>query len=390
MGLVAVVDATEEYRGQMTALLGAQADMGIVLVSSAQEAFGVLASEKPFVLLLGPSITPEEAVQLAAVAGKGDAPADVIAVTRRASQDTIRTLFRAGVRDVLDQEVPSGDILSAIREAHERVERVRVTLASASECETSNKQPGRVVTVFSTKGGVGKSVTATNLGVALAARNGHRVALVDLDLQFGDVGIMLGLDPDRTIVDAVQAFDRLDQDMLKGCMTSHDSGLDVLLAPSQPEDAEIITTGRIDHVLGLLRSMYDIVVIDTAAALNETVLAALDRSNEVYAVTMMDVASIKNTRISMQKLAQLGYSADLVKLVLNRADSKVWLQLGEVERAVGARVFAIVARDRVVPRSVNRGVPVVLDAPKSDVAKALASLAEGIARAAEEVKVDVT
>ncbi len=389
MGLIAIVDASEEFRGQMTALLGTQPDMSIALASSAQEAFGVLASEKPYVMLLGPSVSADEAVRLTLVAREGDAPTDMITVTMGASQDDIRTLFRAGVRDVLDHGTSASDLLSAVRETHDRVESARVIAIPVSEDDGTAKQLARVVTVFSTKGGVGKSVTATNLGVALAVHSTLNIALVDLDLQFGDVGIMLGLDPVRTIVDAVQAFDRLDQEMLKGCMTHHDSGLDVLLAPNQPEDAEIITTGRIDRIVGLLREMYDVIVIDTAAALNETVLAALDRSDEVYAVTMMDVASIKNTRISMQKLAQLGYPADLVKLILNRADSKVWLQPGEVERAIGSHIHAKVPSDRVVPRSVNRGVPVVVDAPKSDVAKALASLAAGIASAAQEVKEDV-
>jgi pilus assembly protein CpaE len=231
---------------------------------------------------------------------------------------------------------------------------------------------------------VGKTVLATNLGAALAKCLHLKVALVDLDLQFGDVGIMLGLVPERTITDVAASIERLDADLLAGHMTHHDSGLDVLLAPVRPEDAETVTTGRIGRILSLLREMYDVVVIDTAATLDEVVLTALDRSDAVYAMTMMDVASIKNMKISVQKLAQLGYANGLVHVVLNRADSKVWLEPQEVERAVGSEIFARIPSDRIVPRSVNKGTPVVLDEPRSDVAKAMVGIAKSIAACAGE------
>ncbi len=164
----------------------------------------------------------------------------------------------------------------------------------------------------------------------------------------------------------------------------------MLLAPVRPEDAETVTTGRIGRILSLLREMYDVVVIDTAATLDEIVLTALDRSDAVYAMTMMDVASIKNMRISIQKLTQLGYANGLVHVVLNRADSKVWLEPQEVERAVGSEIFARIPSDRIVPRSVNKGTPVVLDEPRSDVAKAMVRIAKSIADSAGEESDHVT
>ncbi len=389
MGLVAIIDASEEYRSQASILLAEQTDLELVLAQDVGAALDIIAAQGPTVLLLGPSLAINDVERLTAAVSLASVPMAVLLVSADCSPEILRAAFKAGVSDVLSASAPAMDVSAAVREAHDRVVATRSAAEPKTESCEEDAKLAHVVTVFSTKGGVGKSVTATNLGVALARRNGSRVAIVDLDLQFGDVGIMLGLTPERTIVDAVQRFDRLDQDMLAGFMTHHGSGLDALLAPTQPEDAEIITTGRIDHIMGLLRRMYDIIVIDTAASLDEVVLAALDRSHEVYAVTMMDVASIKNTRISIQKLCQLGYSENLIRLVLNRADSKVWLQSGEVERAIGHSIHAEVPSDRVVPRSVNKGVPVVVDAPKSDVAKALVSLANGIAGAAEEVKVDV-
>jgi pilus assembly protein CpaE len=236
------------------------------------------------------------------------------------------------------------------------------------------------VTVFSTKGGVGKTVLATNLALALARDKSRSVALVDLDLEWGDVAIMMGMKPVHTIYDAVQVFDRLDSEMLCGFMERHSGGASVLLAPVHPEDAEGINAARVAQVLDLLRANFDYVVVDTAPSLSEVVLTALDRSDEIYVVTMMDVASVKNTRISLQKLTQLGYDPARVRIILNRADSKVLLQPSEVEEAIGGTVVARIPSDRIVPLSVNKGVPVVVDAPKSAVARCIDALADSAAR----------
>jgi len=236
-------------------------------------------------------------------------------------------------------------------------------------------QSSQVITVFSTKGGVGKSVIAVNLAAYIAEKLDKRVALLDLDLEFGDDAVMLGMKPTRTIYDAVQAYERLDAQLLDGFMHEHASGAKVLLAPTQPEQAESITTARISGIIDLARELADVIIIDTPGRLDETVLTAIDHSDQVLAIATMDLPSIKNTKVSLQKLRQLGYRNGLVKLVLNRADSKVFLEPADVERAIENPVLARVPSDRLVPRSVNRGVPVALDQPKSPVAKSLADLA---------------
>jgi len=312
----------------------------------------------------------------------------VVVIAPEVSTELLRTAMRAGVADVVAATDPVSDVSASICEAYAAECARRLGAIEQAQCAETAKG-GTVVSVFSTKGGVGKTVLSTNLGVALAQLLGLKTAIIDLDLQFGDVGIMLGLAPERTIVDVAAIIERLDADLLAGHMTRHESGVDVLLAPVRPEDAEQLTTGRIARILALLREMYDVVVIDTAATLDEVVLTALDNSDVVYALTMMDVASIKNMRISLQKLAQLGYDEKLVHVVLNRADSKVWLEPQEVERAVGSGIFARIPSDRVVPRSVNKGRPVVLDEPKSDVAKAMVEIARSVAASTKEVATHV-
>lgn len=381
MGLITVIDPSGDFASVVGQLSAAQPGAEVRPAPSA--ATVTFAESAPYVIVVAPSVAPSAGFEAARAADAAGAHTAVVIVANEITTELMRSAMRAGVADVVGAQDPATDIARAILDAYTAAEAKQAALALEAEA-ASAETGGHVVTVFSTKGGVGKTVLATNLGTALAKCLNLKTALVDLDLQFGDVGIMLGLAPERTIVDVAASIERLDADLLRGHMTHHDSGLDVLLAPVRPEDAETVTTGRIGRILSLLREMYDVVVIDTAATLDEVVLTALDRSDAVYAMTMMDVASIKNMRISVQKLAQLGYANGLVHVVLNRADSKVWLEPQEVERAVGSEIFARIPSDRIVPRSVNKGTPVVLDEPRSDVAKAMVGIAKSIAASTEE------
>lgn len=387
MGLITVIDHSGEYADIVGTLSASRPDAEIHPVPNAEGlGFGEGA---PYVVVVAPSTPPSVGLDVARAAEAADSHTSVVIVARSVDTELMRSAMKAGVSDVVAASDPAADVARAITDAYDQAQ-TRHESAMRGQAQAAPASRGYVVTVFSTKGGVGKSVLATNLGTALAKCLSLKTALVDLDLQFGDCGIMLGLVPQRTITDVAASIERLDEDLLRGHMTHHDSGLDVLLAPVRPEDAETVTTGRISRILELLREMYDVVVIDTAATLDEVVLTALDRSDDVYAMTMMDVASIKNMRISVQKLAQLGYANGLVHVVLNRADSKVWLQPHEVERAVGSEIFARIPSDRVVPRSVNKGTPVVIDEPKSDVARAILGIAKSVAASVGEESAHVS
>lgn len=382
MGLIAVIDTSEHFLGEVAQLVAA-VEGAQVQDANAKSLLAPDATE-PYVVVVGPSTDVEVGLELARRSRDNASRTATVIVAHQVSHDLMRRALKAGVSDVLEVGGPAVEVGQAVIDAYRGAE--AFTEAQDASAPSTAREGGRIVTIFSMKGGVGKTVLATNLAAALADRFDLNVAIIDLDLQFGDVGIMLGLTPERTITDAVARGDKLDADYMRGCMTAHSAGFHALLAPTRPEEADNVTTGRISKILELLRSLYDVVVIDTAATFDEVVLTALDRSDEVYGVTMMDVASIKNTRISLQKLNQLGYADGLVRLVLNRADSKVWLQPAEVEKAIGAELFAKIPSDRIVPRSVNKGTPVVLDEPRSDVSKAMVDIAQGIAHSAEEVE----
>jgi pilus assembly protein CpaE len=237
----------------------------------------------------------------------------------------------------------------------------------------STKQ-GRIVTVFSPKGGTGKTVIATNLAAAVAKQQGKRVLLLDLDLQFGDAAIMLGVEPDKTIYDLVTAPGELDSEKLAGYVTKHVSGLDMVPAPLRPEDAELVTEAKLSRLLEVARETYDVIVVDTSPFFHGPMLATLDRTDELLMICGLDVPTLKNVRLSLQTLELLSFPQSRIRFVLNRADSKVGLKQREVEAALGVKIGVEVPSERAVPLSVNRGNPAVLSDPGCDFSRSMREL----------------
>jgi pilus assembly protein CpaE len=236
---------------------------------------------------------------------------------------------------------------------------------------------GSVITVFSTKGGAGKSVIASNLAIVLARKADGPVVLVDADLQFGDVAVMLKMTPQHTIVDAVSNIHRLDAQLLQSLLMRHDqSGLLVLAAPVEPAFADQVGASDMVKIVKLLQTFCKHVVIDTPAHFNDVVLALLEESDDILLISGMDIPNIKNVKLGLQTLRLLNIPVSKLKLVLNRANSKVKLDVGEVERTLQIKADCLVPSDIIVPQSVNKGVPAVLDAPRSGVSKSMEQLAE--------------
>ncbi len=322
------------------------------------EAAGLLAGDPAAVL---------HAVQASA------APESAIAAIREHTQAPVLLVVAEAEPDEIDN-------LSA----HERVELLRLP-ASAEQVvaavwslrgdERQRRRPAldsRMLTVFSPKGGTGKSVLAANLAVSLAAE-GVRTLLVDLQLERGDAALILGIDPERTVHDLVNAPGDLDADKLAGYTTRHPSGLDVLPAPLRPEHAELVTETAVDRVLELAATSYDAVVVDTPASFHPALLAALDRTDELLLVCELDVTTLKNARMTLETLALLRFPADRISIVLNQTGPARALKRSELETALGGRVRFEVPYDEGVPVSVGRGTPLVLE--RSDFSRAVARAA---------------
>jgi pilus assembly protein CpaE len=375
---VAVIEADEAERKHLARQLGDRTEM---LASSA--ALGPLLGNGPMVLVLGPSCATGSGLADVMALVQGRTEVGTVLVTDLLSTELLQTALRAGVKDVLAAPVEAEQLSAAV----DRVaDGLGVTAAGYGEAYAAGVEAGaapegaelgKVITVFSTKGGAGKSVVAVNLAVLLARRATGPVVLVDADLQFGDVAVMLKLAPQHTIVDAVSSLDRLDPTLLQQFLMRHDpSGLLILPAPLEPSFADQISAGEMVSIVELLRTFCQYVVIDTPAYFNEVVLGLIEASDDVLLIAGMDIPNIKNVKIGLQTLRLLNVPMAKLHLVLNRANSKVKLDVSEVERTLQIKAESLIPSDVVVPQAVNKGTPVVLDSPKSGVAKSLEQLAD--------------
>jgi len=301
--------------------------------------------------------------------------APVILLASGGSSGLLEQALDADVADVLLLPQLVENIVFAIRKA---------THGTRRHHEAGSGRHGRIVTVFSPKGGTGKTVTATNLAAACAKFEGRKTLLLDLDLQFGDAAIMLGIEPEKTIYDLVVAPGELDAEKLAGYTTKHACGLEVLPAPLRPEDAELVTEAKLGRLLEVAREAFDVIVVDTSPFFHGPMLATLDRTDELLLLCSLDVPTLKNLRLALQTLDLLSFPKQRVRIVLNRSNSKVGMKPNEVEGALGMKVRFEVPSDRAVPLSVNRGNPVVLAEEGADVSKAIKAMAKELFPAVKE------
>jgi pilus assembly protein CpaE len=274
------------------------------------------------------------------------------------------------------REVITADDLTALAEAVRRSRELTQRMGGTQE---HAQRDGRVVTVFSAKGGVGKTTFSTNVGAYLAS-TGARVLVVDLDLAFGDVGISLQMLPQNSIIDLVQMAGHLDEKGLESVVTHHESGLHAACAPAEPSDADRIPGNVISELLKVGKRNYDFVVVDTPPAFTEHVLAAFDNSDLLILLATLDIPAVKNLRLTLDTLDLLGSPKEDRVIVLNRSDSKVGLRAEDVVAVIKQDIAVMVPNSTAVPASVNRGVPIVLDEPKHPVSLAIKELAESYIR----------
>jgi pilus assembly protein CpaE len=326
-------------------------------------------------VVIGPTVDLSEALKLSESMRVSRPRLGVILIRRVVDATVLTEALRAGVREVLSEQ-QLADLMGAIR----RSEMLSVAMreqTGAVAAAAPTRAPGRVVTVFSAKGGCGKTTLATNLAVALADRGRRQVCLVDLDLAFGDVAIALQLFPQHTIADAIPLLEDLDYAGLQALLTTHSPGLMTLVAPLEPSAASSISAALITKVLTVLKENFDYVVVDTPPALdNEQVLAAFDLSDLLALIATLDVPALKNLKLTLETLDQLNFPKEKSRIVLNRADSKVGLTIAEVEKTLRTSISLQVPSSRDVPAAINRGVPIMLDDPKHPVSQAIRSFAE--------------
>jgi Flp pilus assembly CpaE family ATPase len=349
--------------GKLSKVIG-----GHVRVAESLAAAGWLLTEDPAetLVVIGPRTHIDDALAFAAGLRAQRPATGVVLVRDEVDVRVLSQALQCGVREV----VPAGDN-RALAQACERSRQVSAQLGAGGPALGAEPGPnGEIITVFAPKGGVGKTTLATNFGVVLG-EEGHRVCVVDLDLASGDIAITMQLDPVRTIVDAVPMAGHLDITGAASLLTHYRHGLHTLLAPVAPGDAEKVNAALVSELLGVLRSMFRYVVVDTPAHLSEHVLTAMDVSARHVLLSTPDVAALKNLRVTQDMLDLLSYPREARAIVLNRSDSNVGLSSEDVERVLRAPIAAHIPSSRAVPLSINNGTPITLANPDHPVSRAI-------------------
>jgi pilus assembly protein CpaE len=325
--------------------------------------------------ILGPGVELADALAIAAEHRVTRPAMGVILIRDRLDVGLLGEAIRAGVREVVAANDPAGLLAACARSTEVSRQmgpsRPRRTAAVAPEFDA------RIITVFAAKGGCGKTTLATNIAVALAAGGVRRVGLIDLDLAFGDVAIMLQLVPERSIADAVGLGDQLDESSVRALLTPYGPGLDTLLAPAGPAEAERVSQGLVADIIRLARGMFDFLVVDTPPQFTDHVLTALDASHVHVLLTTPDIPALKNLRITLDTFDLLELPKENRMVVLNRSDAKVGLTATDIERVIRVPILAHVPSSRDVPVSINRGVPIMADNPQHPVSKAIRDFSLG-------------
>lgn len=345
-----------------------------------EEASQTLASGQVRMVLFGPSFAGNESIESIRTFHNQDPSLVMMMVAEEVTSDLLRQGMRAGVSDVLEAPLDEAKIEEAIEQfAHDVLNRQSVAKPPPEPVEDDSGQ-GKIITIWSAKGGSGTTVVATNLALLLNRIPDKKVVLVDADLQFGDVCLVLQLEPKFTMVNAAHELHHLDNEMLDTLLTEHPSGLKVLAAPLEPAFADDITTAGLIQMLDLLQEVFDYVLVDTASMLDELILSLVEKSDQVLMVVDMDLPSVKNAKLANDTLRLLKFSTSNIQLVMNRSNSKSKLDNKEIESALKMQIAAAVPSDAAVAASVNEGRPVVEADPRSRVAKGFESVAKLVAK----------
>jgi pilus assembly protein CpaE len=363
--LVAVDEEADRSMVQ-AALPTTVADIQLVgVVDGLEESWATLQETPTDLLVVACAGSSDRVLFLIDGAIKQQSDRPIVILLTGPANGFVRRAFEAGADDILTLPATPDDITFALQKAMAR----KQGAAAATGVATSP-----MIVILGPKGGTGKTVTTANLSVSLASA-GHKVAIVDLDLQFGDVGLSLGLSPERTIYDLAKAGGSVDGDKLDAYLAKHGSGVRVLMAPTRPDHAGMIGTEFLRDVYAGLRSTHEYVIVDTPPGFTPEVIASIDSSSHVCVVGTLDSLSLKNTKLGLDTLGLMGYPNDRTRIVLNRADTRVGITQDDVVAVLGRLPDVMVPSDREIARSVNEGTPIVLAKERSEAASAFRQLA---------------
>ena len=387
---VLIVDDIPETRDHLTKLLGFEGDIDVVgAAGSGDEALRMAVALTPDVVLMDINMPDMDGIATTEQLASAAPATAVVMMSVQGEADYLRRSMLAGAREFLVKPFSSDELTSSIRQVHtrERDKQSRMAPVAAAPAApasassgTRSGEPGMVVAVFSPKGGVGKTTVAVNMAVAAVNELGKKVVVVDGSFQFGDVGVLLNLNPkNKSIADLIPEIEAGELDSVDTFVINHSAGIRVLLAPPSPEMAELVTPSGVKKVIEALRRDHDLVVVDCTSYFNDTTLAILDSADVILTMLSLEITSIKNMRLFLEVTQQLGYESGKIRLVLNRADSALGIRVADVEHSIGRKVDdTIVSDGRSVVYALNRGVPFFLSNREAQVSQDILRLTRAV------------
>ena len=396
---ILVLDRGEELAQQIESIVDELRPRPEVVACTRMGSVGeVLEEEGPFeVLVAGPSLGTRSGLQRLRLIREDLPTMSVLLAFSRRPDASLRDIVRTGAVDLLQLPVDDKELTEAIDRAVELagappvVTTDAVPSSATGPATASGRQPGRVFTISSATGGCGKTFFATNLAYFLVRYTGKRAVILDLDLQFGEVVTALRLRPKYTIFDALQREDTDEDDLrthIEEYMVTHETGVDVLAAPREPSEADRISPPDVTRIIDAARKQYDYVIVDTPPQLNESVLAAFDLSDMLYVMATLDLPSVRNMSVFLGTLERLKIGSDNVKLILNKAESDVGIDIDQVTKLFPQGFESVLPYAKEVSRSINLGMPVMAASPQSEISRLMTSGMKPLLPADAQAKVE--
>jgi pilus assembly protein CpaE len=385
---VLIVDDIPETREHLSRLLGLDREIDVAgTAGSGEEAIQMSMDLRPDVIVMDINMPGLDGIATAEIISQRLPTSPIIMMSVHGEAEHLRRAMLAGAREFLVKPFSGDEFSTSIKRVHERELVRREQLQSAPAAApapatqvSEDAEDHQVIAVFSPKGGAGRTTLATNLALALRRETNQRVALVDANLQFGDVGVLLNLNPkNKSVLDAVEGGEP-DRDIIESVMVDHSTGIRVLLAPPSPEGADLVTSAYLRKIVDMLRQNHDWVVVDLPSGLNDHTLAVLDAADQILVVAALEITTIKNVRLFLEVADQLDYERSKIRLVINRSDASQGIRIGDVEASIRRSIDGTIVSDgRLAVLAVNRGVPFVVSHPESPLARDVIKLARTLA-----------
>jgi pilus assembly protein CpaE len=360
---VLIVDDIAETRENIKKLLQFEADIEVIgTAKTGREAVAMAKEKRPNVVIMDINMPDMDGIAATEHITKDVPSAQIVILSVQNDADYLRRAMMAGARDFLTKP-PSGDeLISTIRRAYEisksRAAVMPIPGPGGAVGYAATVQEGKVITVYSAKGGVGCTALATNLAFALHSDQSP-VAVVDCNLQFGDLAVFLNLKPQHSVIELFENSESLDPEFVSSVAIAHAAGFKVFLAPSSPEQADVVNAAQVKRALEVLKTQYAYVIVDTPSALNDIVLSAFDVSDKIILVTTPDIPSIKDARMFFELIDALNYPPDRVMFVLNRVDKRGGITAANIQESIKHEVTAQVPLEERVLFAINSGVPLI-------------------------------